>query len=153
MKKVILFLVLLCGLPLVCLAAPTDDARALLSVAKEIRYTIEAGANYRVYSEQVTKSYIEYKKFVDKHPDAPYLPTVDLLFNAYRDASDVWRAAIYSRQTSVKPDSPNGQMLINRYPSVGKVQAGPVGMYYKEIIPAIWHDAVAVEREFEAQIK
>lgn len=141
-----------------------EDAAQLLSVFKELRFTVESNPNYAIYRDSLVKANIEYRRFIDKYPGSALQYKAENVINAYKEAHEIWRRAVFERSSSVKLESPYGQNLVRKYPSLMNVKLHEdirakdnvvTGhwWWYSEIIPELWQIAAKQEALLQAEIE
>ena len=132
---------------------PKEDVQRFLDMAKEFRFYIESGINYKNYSEKATALNVEYKKFADKYPNSDFMIQEGKIVDAYKGSEMIWKSAIFDNEKFVTRDSIWGQYVSKNYPSVvQKVKyESTLGWYFLEVIQEMW--AVAKAREDELKTK
>lgn len=157
MKKAILFIAILVLSSITCYAAPLppqSETQQLLDSIKDLRFNIEAGINYRNYSEKVSKVHVDFKKFIDKYPDNSFQTYAGKIIYAYKDAGDVWQRSIYDQEKFIAPNAIWRSYIAKAYPSVPqKVKdQSTLGWYYEEVMQEIWKQAKVHEDDFKVKI-
>lgn len=156
MKKLLLVLVFLI-IATTAFASPLppkEDVQRFLDMAKEFRFYIESGINYKNYSEKATALNVEYKKFADKYPDSDFIMFEGKLVDAYKGSEMIWKSAIYDNEKFVKRDSIWGEYVTKNYPSVvQKVKyESTLGWYFLDVMNEMWAVAKNREDEFKAKV-
>lgn len=109
MKKTKILTVLvglaICSMPVLASFSTNNDpeAEAVFSAIQEIRYVVEADANYSDYNSAVTKASIAYARYKDKHGDSFDTMAMHKMLGPYQDAKTVWQYCI-STGDSFYPD-------------------------------------------------
>lgn len=156
MKKILLSLLFLFITTTVFAAPlpPKEDVQRFFDMAKEFRFYIESGINYKNYSEKATALNVEYKKFADKYPSSEFVTLEGKIVDAYKGSEMIWKSAIFDNEKFVTRESVWGQYVSKSYPSVvQKVKyESTLGWYYLEVIQEMWVVAKAREDEFKVKI-
>lgn len=98
MKKVLMFftMIILLLFPAVSHASfPSDqESQDVLDAIDDVKYTADAGADYRTFNDAVIKASIAYKRYSSKNPDSTDNIRYYNLIQAYIQARDVWKDKI-----------------------------------------------------------
>lgn len=156
MKKILLSiaLLLLITTSFASPIPPKEDVQRFFDMAKEFRFYIESGINYKNYSEKATALNVEYKKLADKYPNSEFVPLEGKIIDAYKGSEMIWKSAIFDNEKFVTRESILGQYVSKNYPSVTqKVKyESTLGWYFLEVIQEMWAVAKIREDEFKAKI-
>lgn len=124
-----------------------------MKAVRDLRFQTEAGINYINYGERVSKIYVDFRNFSEKHPNSKLTRSFGKIMLSYLDAKEIWRRAIFENEEFVDYNTLGRYPIEANYIEI-KLRRGSnkFEWHYKNILQDIWEIAARDEQAVQKMI-